>query len=202
MVNNIKCIAFDWGGVLIDNPVEEFAQECAKRIGVKPDQLKSSYAEFAYKFERGLIQENALWRNIGNRLNISIQSDNSIWYDCFKTIYSPRKEIFDIAKSLKKEGYFIALLSNTEVPAMQFFLNQKYKLFDYTIFSCAEGEAKPEPDLYKILLNKMNIPANQTLFIDDKYENIQAAKNLGMITIHFTNHKSFYDKLKALHILY
>ena len=79
---------------------------------------------------------------------------------------------------------------------------QNYEMFDYKVFSCLEGETKPEPELYKITLNKINIPAKQTLFIDDKYENITTAKSLKMNAIQYTKKESLYHKLKELHILY
>ena len=181
----IKCIVFDWGGVLIDNPVEDFSKECATEIGVEVDLLKTAYSEFAYQFERGLIEESKLWNKIGQKLNINIQLKNSIWYDCFKRIYSPRTEIFDLATLLKQNGYLVALLSNTEIPAMNFFNDQNYDMFDYKVFSCKEGTAKPEPELYNILLHKIRIPAEQTLFIDDKFENIKTAKKLKMNTVQY-----------------
>ena len=200
-MSEIKCIIFDWGGVLIDNPVEDFIQECSKVIGVKVDQLKSAYAEFAYQFERGLIEEKDLWKKIGKKLNVKIRSENSIWYDCFKTIYSPRDDIFNLANDLKKNGYLVALLSNTEIPAMNFFNDQHYKMFDYKVFSCKEGEAKPEPELYKILLNKISVPAKQTLFIDDKLENVETARKLNMNAVQYDDKHDLIKNFQKFNII-
>ena len=195
-MNDIKCIIFDWGGVLIDNPTESFNNECAKRIGISVEQLENAYSDFSSQFERGRLKESDLWKNIGKRLNINIKNNHSIWKECFMKIYSPRNEIFNLAKQLKKNGYVIALLSNTEIPAMNFFEEQNYEMFDYKVFSCKEGTAKPEPELYKILLDKMKISGQQSLFIDDKIENLTTANELQMNTIHYKNHE---DLIKNLH---
>jgi putative hydrolase of the HAD superfamily len=200
-MSEIKCIVFDWGGVLIDNPVEDFAKECANKIGVKVEKLKTTYLEYAYQFERGLIEESILWDKIGKRLNIRINSENSIWYDCFKNVYSPRVEIFNLAKQLKYNGYLVALLSNTETPAMNFFDDQSYEMFDYKVFSCKEGEAKPEPELYKILLEKLGTPAEHTLFIDDKLENIETAKKLNMNAIQYLTKDDLFENLRKYNIV-
>jgi len=199
-MSEIKCVIFDWGGVLIDNPVKDFTEECSKVIGIEVEQLKSAYAEFAYQFEKGLIEENDLWKNIGKILNITINSANSIWYDCFKKIYSPREDIFNLASALKKNGCLVALLSNTEVPAMNFFLDQHYEMFDYKVFSCKEGEAKPEPELYRVLLNKLVLPAEQTLFIDDKVENIETARNLNMNAVQYVDKEKLMRNLHKYNI--
>ena len=193
--SKIKCVIFDWGGVLIDNPTEDFAIECASAIGVEVEQLKLAYSDFAYQFERGQIEESNLWEKIGQKLNIDIQFNSSIWYDCFKKIYRPRKEVFDLVKHLKQNGYLLALLSNTETPAMNFFNDQNYNIFDFKVFSCKEGEAKPEPELYKILLDKLRIPTEQTLFIDDKFENIETARKLNMNTIHYNDFDTVIETL-------
>ena len=185
----IKCIVFDWGGVLIENPVEDFAMECSKMIGVNVDSLKIAYSEFASKFERGRISESELWNKIGNKLKIDIGNEYSIWKECFKKIYIPRNNLFNLATQLKKNGYLVSLLSNTEMPTMNFFNEQNYDMFDYTVFSCIEGFAKPEAELYNILLNKMRIPAHQSLFIDDKFENIVTAQKIQMKTIHYKNYE-------------
>ena len=193
---DIKSIIFDWGGVLIDNPTESFSIECAKRIGISVEQLENAYSDFASQFERGRLKESDLWKNIGKRLKINIKNKHSIWKECFKKIYSPRNEIFHLAKQLKKNGYVIALLSNTEIPAMNFFNEQNYDLFDYKVFSCIEGFAKPKPELYRILLDKMKISGQQTLFIDDKIENIRTANELQINTIHY---KNYNDLIRNFH---
>ena len=201
-MSEISCIIFDWGGVLVKNPVEDFIIECAKTIGVEVEQLKSTYSEFTYQFERGMISEKELWEKAETKLNINIQSANSIWYDCFKNIYSPREDMFNLANDLKENGYLIALLSNTEVPAMNFFNDQNYTMFDYKIFSCKEGKAKPEPELYKILLNKLAIPAEQTLFIDDKLDNVETARKLNMNAVQYIDREKLIRDLQEYDINY
>ena len=199
-MSEIKCIVFDWGGVLIENPVEDFATECSKMIGVNVDSLKIAYSEFASQFERGRIRESKLWNKIGNKLKIDIGNEYSIWKECFKKIYIPRNKIFNLAKQFKQNGYLVSLLSNTEMPAMNFFNEQNYDMFDYNVFSCIEGFAKPDPELYNILLQKIKTPAQQTLFIDDKLENIETAKKLKMNAIHYITDDDLIYNLRKFNI--
>ncbi len=199
-MSEIKCIIFDWGGVLIDNPTEDFATECSKRIGVNVRDLIKSYSNYADQFERGFLTESELWQKMGERLNIKIPNSNSLWLDCFKKIYSPREEVIELAKKLRNGGYKIALLSNTETPAMNYFYQLQYNFFDNSVFSCAEGYIKPESQIYHILLKKINISANRVLFIDDKKVNIQSAQNIGMKAILFNNFKQLVNELRIAEI--
>ena len=54
-------------------------------------------------------------------------------------MYRPREEVFGLARRLRERGYKTSLLSNTEAPAMAFFLELGYDMFDALTFSCAEG---------------------------------------------------------------
>jgi len=83
---------------------------------------------------------------------------------------------------------------------MKFFIDQNYEIFDYKVFSCEEGTAKPEPELYNILLNKVKVPAQQTLFIDDKIENIETAKNLNMNAVQYVNKDDLFINLRKFNI--
>lgn len=52
-------------------------------------------------------------------------------------------------------------------------------------FSCDYHITKPDKDIYKILLDKYNLVANECLFIDDNQNNIDVASNLGFKVIKF-----------------
>ncbi len=196
----IKGIAFDWGGVLIKNPVDDFVKECANTIDVSEKDFRNNYSNFRDEFERGFTSESVLWKKMEKILNREIAYKNSIWFDCFKKVYYPQKNIFDLVKKLKKIGYKIALLSNTEVPAMEYFQELKYNYFEVTVFSCAEGVVKPESQIYNILLDRLKLSANQILFIDDKEENIMGARKTGIKSIHYNNYKQLISELKTADI--
>ena len=51
--------------------------------------------------------------------------------------------------------------------------------------SCKVGACKPDPQIYKITLKKLNLSAEECVFVDDILNNIEGAKNLGMQGIHF-----------------
>ena len=61
------------------------------------------------------------------------------------------------------------------------------KKFDGLIISGAEKLIKPDLRIYKLAINRFNLIPEETVFIDDKKENIEAANSLGFLTIHLTN---------------
>jgi len=55
-----------------------------------------------------------------------------------------------------------------------------YGLFDGEVVSCEEHTVKPEPRIYEILLERYGLTPSETLFIDDREANIEAAAALGI----------------------
>ena len=106
--------------------------------------------------------------------------------------------MFSMAASLQKNGYRTAVLSNTEVPAMEFFQRQQYNMFDVPVFSCAEGVKKPDGKIYELTLKKLGSGPDQSVFIDDKAEYINSAKDVGINTVLFQNIDQVKDELNQL----
>ena len=109
--------------------------------------------------------------------------------------YKPRQEMFSLASRLRKAGCKTAILSNTEMPVVQIINKQKYDSFDITVLSCLEGIAKPGKEIYDLALDRLGIPAGQALFIDDKPENIEGAKQAGLQTIFFKTIEKFKKEI-------
>ena len=114
----------------------------------------------------------------------------------WKLLLGEEKKTLSILQKLKS-NYNIWLLSNTNSKHIQDEIEINYlfpKLVDGTIYSFEVGHRKPGEDIYKFALETAKVFApEESLFIDDLYENIQAARNLGMNAIHFQS----IEKLKV-----
>ncbi|MCK4905270.1 HAD family phosphatase [bacterium] len=194
----IKAIILDWGGVLIDNPVAGFMTYCSQYLKVPKKTFIEITSKFYEDFAKGKVTENAFWKNACFYLNVAVPSVSSLLTEAFRAVYSEKKEVFSIVSSLKDKGYKIALLSNTEMPMVNFFREKKYSFFDLTVFSCVEGVTKPDKKIYEITLDRLKIKPQEAVFIDDKEENILSGKDLGINTILFKNPQQFKKELLSL----
>ena len=61
-------------------------------------------------------------------------------------------------------------------------------MFDGEVVSCEEHTVKPEPQIYRILLERYGLQPDETLFIDDRRANIEAAEALGIHGRLFDSH--------------
>ena len=196
----IKAIIFDWGGVLIEYPVQELLQYCAKHLHISDKTFTTAYRKYDESFQKGTISEHFLWKNITSELNTQSPTPSSLWETAFKNVYKEKKEVFQFVSLLKQNGYITGLLSNAEYPAMRFFKEQPYDMFDVTVFSCAEGARKPEKEIYRILLTKLRVEPYETVFIDDRSEFIRGAENVGIHGILFQNIDQVRNDLTSLSV--
>lgn len=111
--------------------------------------------------------------------------------------------VVDILHALKEAAYPIYALSNW--PAEKFALvRRQYPFFDWfdgMVISGEVGLVKPEKAIYELLLDRVGRPADECLFIDDHFPNIQTAIELGFQTIQFQSAQQLITELHNRGIL-
>ncbi len=185
MLKQIKAVIFDWGGVLIDDPGPGLMEYCANRLNVTVDKFIISFDKFMEEFQTNSVSECKFWELMCKDLNVEKPSQASLWKEAFISVYTPKDEMFALVDSLRAKGYKTEILSNTEIPALDFFIEQRYNCFDVQVFSCKEGKRKPDKEIYEITVQKLNCPPEQTIFIDDKPPMVEGAKKANLNAIHF-----------------
>ena len=180
METRIEAVLFDWGGVLIDDPAPGLMDYCAEALGVPVPQYVQAHNEYAGPFQRGLVAEEVFWRRVCGELDRPLPQQSSLWGDAFRAVYAPREEVFALSGRVRERGCRTSLLSNTEVPAMEFFLELGYDVFDALTFSCAEGVAKPQREIYEVAAQKLGTTPARCVLIDDRLDFIEGACSAGM----------------------
>ncbi|MGE5296216.1 MAG: HAD family hydrolase [Solirubrobacterales bacterium] len=180
MQTKIEAVLFDWGGVLIDNPASGLMSYCAEALSVSVADYTRAHNEFGEEFQKGSITEAAFWRRVCDRLGCPPPEQASLWGRAFRAVYSPRDEVFALAGELRQRSYRTSLLSNTEAPAMEFFLELGYDAFDAATFSCAEGVFKPERAIYEVAAGKLQASPERCVLIDDRLDFVEGARAAGM----------------------
>lgn len=174
----IKNIIFDLGNVILnDKP-----SIVLSKIKINSEECKLIENEFFSNW-------NEL--DLGNiTLEEHLQNSNipNVLKEKFKEIltkyYKHRNfnvEVINLINELKNNGYKIYVLSNNNKQAYEYLIElPMLKNVDGWIVSCDYHIMKPDSRLYKILFHKYNLIPEESFFIDDKKENIEKAKILGM----------------------
>lgn len=194
----IKNIVFDISNVLAPFRFKEFLVEkgfdgaMIKRI-MKASAMTPYWAEF----EKGKLSNDEV---IQAFIKCDPEIENEIhWaYDDVKGIMGTYDYTIGWIEALKAAGYKLYCITNF-TPAGY---HQCYdcisfvEKFDGKVFSFQEGVVKPEPEIYKILLDRYELKAEECVFIDDTKENVDAANSLGLSGIVFSGYEEAVEELK------
>lgn len=103
---------------------------------------------------------------------------------------------------LKSKGYRLYVLSNYGKVSLDKTRGKMnfLKNMDGAVFSCDVKVIKPEPEIYRILLDRYSLDPAQTVFLDDSEKNCAAARKLGITAIHFKNLQQAEEELRKLGI--
>lgn len=196
-MNEIKNIVFDLGGVVFARDPRKFEPEFIKffsyimlpempRFWEEYDRGMSTYDEVI----TDLAEYNSCDRELAEKnLRRSILTQEEI----------PATK--SLVEALKVAGYRLYVLSNMSLEFIEFLHTKEvYKNFEGEVVSCYEHIVKPEAEIYKILVDRYQLNEAETLFIDDRKANIEAAIELGWQGFHFDayNPDESCEKLRSI----
>ena len=185
----IKNIIFDCGRVLIKfNPIE-IVSRILPEIKEKSLLSKEIFETEVWQLlDKGVITKTEAYNTICSRLPNILQEHCKIILDNW---YNELDEITDtlkLMKNLKANNYNIYILSNFNCDFYKEIDNLKIKdILSGQIVSSEEKYLKPDKEIYLKLFERYNLNPSECYFIDDKEENIEAGKKLGMDGFIFKN---------------
>ena len=201
---SLPAIVFDLGGVLIDwNPnhlyekMFEGDQEKIKHFlsAICPPEWNAKL-DAGYSISAAIEDQILLYPGY----EVYIRAYGARWIEMIGGQIDGSVEIL---AELKKQRYPLFVLSNWSGETYPF-VYQRFeflKWFDSVMLSGEEKVVKPDPAIFQVLLKRIEYPAEQCLFIDDSFPNIETADRLGFQTIHFTSADKLKMELKERSIL-
>lgn len=191
----IEVIVFDLGGVIVNVNFKSPLGMLFDNSGAESNTFKdkSNFSKLLRQYDMGIISAVDFHEKIIDHLDIELSFDEFIRASN-DAIEAGDDGIDDIVKSLSKK-YKLAILSNTN-PVHYEYIKEKYsiiELFDHILLSYKMKAMKPDIEAYEELINSTLKSPSQHLFIDDRIENIDAAKEIGMDGI-------CYESIKGLKV--
>ncbi|HEV7349841.1 HAD family phosphatase [Telluribacter sp.] len=202
----IKNIIFDLGDVIINIDVPLAARSFAQLCGQEETEVLELFKEkeLFRQFETGKLDEAAFRTYVREILKQEHWDDaaiNKAWNALLLDIPPARIELLQKLK----ERYRLFLLSNTssihiaevnQILESTTGIPRLDGLFEKLFLSYEMGLMKPDPEIYHQVLLEAGIRAEETLFLDDNADNIRAAAEIGIHTIHVQKPTTILDYLK------
>lgn len=182
----IKTIIFDIGGVVTKTDFKAIYSGFGIRIGISPDLVINYHKEKVEDLLLGNITIEQFWNDMRNAGGSSELNYESIWIEEGIKNREIDHKLLEILKKLRK-NYIVQTLTNLTPSRLLIDERQDlYSNFDYAILSCREHMKKPNPDFYKLALEKANAKPEEAIFVDDKDMHTIPAEKLGIKTILYT----------------
>ena len=183
---SFQALIFDVGGVLLHTRAGGRRQVWEERLGLPLGHLSKIVfgSEVSRQAGVGLVPESEVWVYMANFWGLSIQESQDLERD-FWSDDGLNIPLVDLIQSLRPY-YKIAALSNAWSGAREAF--QAYglhTLVDTMIISAEEGIAKPDEHIYRIAVQRLDVEAGNSIFVDDIAKNVQGARSVGMQGIQF-----------------
>lgn len=181
----MKHIIFDIGSVLIGYRWKEMCLE-AGWDEEKADQVGGAFfwSPRWPDFDAGLVSDEEMLEDVARQYP-AYREDARWFFHSGKKMTVERPRVWDAVKRLKEKGYGIYLLSNysESLFTMHTAGLPFWEHVDGGVISYEIHQVKPNPPIYESLLRKYKLKAEDCLFFDDRPENTEAARNLGMAAV-------------------
>jgi putative hydrolase of the HAD superfamily len=203
-MTKIKAIGFDMGGVLVEDPSVNAIKYCADAFGVSVLVFLQEFEKYFNEFQLGKITERIIWRKLAVTFDVKMPENASLWKDAIGSSYKEKDDMLLLLNELKKQGYMLGLLSNTEIPTIEYLYennNNFLKIFDVAIFSCLENYVKPSKEIFEILICKLNVFPSEIIFIDDKPENLEGVTSCQINAIQFESYNQLLSELNKYSVV-
>nr|WP_318683801.1 HAD family phosphatase [uncultured Acetatifactor sp.] len=199
----IRNIVFDIGNVLTDFRWKGFLRD----KGFDEDMVEriaeaSIMSPCWEEFDRGDWDEERLLQEfIKNDPEIEQELRSS--FSCVTGMVTIRDYAIPWIKELKEKGYRVLYLSNFSYKAYVECAEALTFLpyMDGGILSYREKLVKPNPEIYRLLLDRFSLLPRETVFLDDTLKNVEAAREQGIYGIHFESREQACLALKELGVM-
>jgi putative hydrolase of the HAD superfamily len=207
---SIKAVISDFGGVLTTPLLGSFAA-LQDEIGIEPGTLGRAMQRIAeregehplFELERGRISEadflSAMRDELASELGHQpeLHRFSEIYFDALGV----NEPMLELMREARAHGHRMALLTNNvrEWEPLWRAMVPVDEIFEVIVDSAFVGMRKPEPEIYELTVERIGngVGPSDCLFVDDVEVNIDAARQLGMRTVHFQSNEQAIPEIEA-----
>ena len=206
--NDLRAIVSDFGGVLTTPLLSSFVA-VQDEIGIEAEHLGGAMRAATerrgenplYELERGELAESDFLELLADALEPL--AGHRPHLHRFREVYfealHPNHEVIELMRELKAGGLKMALLTNNvrEWEPLWRSMLPVDEIFEEIVDSAFVGCRKPEARIYELTLERIGVPAEACLFVDDLQPNCKGAEAAGMRAVHFRDNAQAIAEIRA-----
>lgn len=184
---SIQAVILDMGGTLLRTENHPLRHKWETRLGLAEGGLSRAVfeSEASRRASIGLLPEEGVWQHIQSRFGLSDEEMRELVSDFWSgdVVDVP---LLDFIRGLRPQ-FKTAILSNAYLTG-RWAITTKFGLagaVDLIVISAEEGIAKPDPRIYRLTAERLQVKPDQCVFVDDVQENVRGAESVGMQGVRF-----------------
>ena len=204
----IRAVVSDFGGVLT-TPLAASFQAFAARSGITLEAIGAALATIAardgvhplHELECGRATEASFLDAMAATLREQLGREVAMrsFAEHYFAGLHPNTPMIELMATLRGEGYRMALLTNNvrEWEARWRAMAPIEEIFELVVDSAFVGMRKPDPEIYELTVQRLGVPAEQCLFVDDFEHNCEAAREAGMAAVVYRDAEQAISEIRA-----
>jgi putative hydrolase of the HAD superfamily len=203
----IKAVVSDFGGVLT-TPLMTSFMALQDEIGISPEHFGTAMRTLSedgenplFAMERGEITEVAFLERLAEGLEpvLGHKPHMHRFRELFIGTLEPNPPMIELMRALKGDGLRMAMLTNNvkEWEPLWRPMLPVDEIFEFVVDSAFVGCRKPEPKIYELTLERLGLPAEACILVDDLVHNCEGATAVGMQAVHFRDNDQAMADLRA-----
>jgi putative hydrolase of the HAD superfamily len=196
----LRAVIFDYGLVLSGPPEPGARARLLEISGLSPEVFDAYYWRYRLDYDRGTLNGHSYWPTIARdtgmffsreQIEALIEQDVLLWATVDPTM-------LEWVNRVRASGMKIAILSNMGEDLLAYMRENFGWLdrFHHLTWSCELNLIKPMAAIYEHTLEKLNVSADEALFLDDRIENVEGARAVGMHGLLFRDAHNLQEVLQ------
>jgi putative hydrolase of the HAD superfamily len=195
----LRAVVFDYGIVLTGPPDATAWANMLRITGLPEERFHSLYWIDRPALDEGKLTGLGFWQKLLREAELPLDHAEELnrWDARLWTVENPIMVAWQL--KLKQRGLLTAILSNigADVLASVERTFDWIHHFDVLVWSYQLGIVKPDPEIYRHTLRELGTNPEETLFIDDRRPNVEAARALGIQALEYSSVDQLREELIA-----
>lgn len=192
MATSPRTYLFDLYGVVMKVQGPEQFERVARAIGEpgKTELLQEVYQELRSDLNAGRVSELNYWQQVQARVGLLDFDFGEAMAADYEGLTEIHEDVQAFISELKTQGHTVGILANIPTGVagkLREVHGQWLDSFDAVLFSCDIDTAKPDPKAFQLAIETLGVPVGEITFIDDRQSNVHAAREEGMMAVHYTD---------------
>ena len=195
-----RAVIFDLWDTLVDfDPVagRAFQDRVAERLGRDPDEFAALWFEGRARRENGTLREYLLELGAPDDL---VDELVSLRRDSTRSLLTPRPGALETLVELQAQGRRLGLITVCSEDVPDVWNETPFAdLFDATVFSCSVGLRKPDPRIYRLACEELEVEPGEAMFVGDgANDELAGAQRVGMqaVLVHRSGEEPTWDEVR------